>query len=69
MYDSLNDWNARMINEWSAWMDQMEIDYVNGELQVIADEERAQEIWERWVEEIGTQFLTFAPEELNEDFV
>lgn len=49
------------------WMDQMEIDYVNGELQVIADEERAEEIFWRWVDEIGMQFLSSWADELVED--
>lgn len=51
---------------YDEWMDQMEIDFVNGELQIIADEERAQEIDARWVEEIGAQFLS-SYDELVED--
>lgn len=52
---------------YDEWMDQMEIDFVNGELQVIADEERELEIDERWVEEIGMQFLSSWADELVED--
>lgn len=34
------------------------LDFVNAELQVIADEEREDEIFDRWIEEIGMQFIT-----------
>lgn len=43
------------------------LDFVNAELQVIADEERELEIDERWVEEIGMQFLSSWADELVED--
>lgn len=40
-----------------AWMDELEIDWVNGELQLIADEGRVFEIDLQWEELIGMQFL------------
>jgi hypothetical protein len=30
--------------DWARWMDEMEIDFVNLELQAIADEQRAEEM-------------------------
>lgn len=52
---------------YDEWMDQMEIEYVNGELQVIADEERAEANFEQWFDLVGSQFLESFSDELVED--
>jgi hypothetical protein len=36
--------------DWARWMDEMEMETVNAELQVIADEERLEEISDEWAE-------------------
>lgn len=41
-----------------AWLDALELDYVNEELATIAEEEREKEIFDRWVDCIGSMFLS-----------
>lgn len=59
----MQDWNDEQVAKWSAWMDQKEEEFVNGEMQILADEEKAEVVDQQWEDLIGVQFLTFAPEE------
>ena len=34
--------------DFIAWLDELEVDFVNGELQVIADEEKAESVSAEW---------------------
>lgn len=49
-----------------AWLDALELDYVNEELAEIAEGEKALEAFDRWVDLIGSQFLS-SDVELVED--